>query len=219
MGDLLGGILSYAGTLDTNSSNQAMANANNAFSAQQFATRYQTTVKDLQAAGLNPMLAYTQGGGSPPTGTLPPPRQNAIGSAVSAYQSLRANDAQVKLNDEQAKAATAQAEVSRTQALANIATEAQKRQDTNTSAAAEAVSRKQLDSIAADIDLKKSSTLQTNAQTARTNIETLRAQQEADIAAPEVAKSKTWWGRNVSPYIRDFSTTVNTAASAARVAK
>jgi hypothetical protein len=37
------------------------------FSAQQFASRYQTTVKDMQAAGLNPMLAYTQGGGNAPT--------------------------------------------------------------------------------------------------------------------------------------------------------
>lgn len=37
------------------------------FSAQQFANRYQTTVKDMKAAGLNPMLAYSQGGGSPPT--------------------------------------------------------------------------------------------------------------------------------------------------------
>jgi hypothetical protein len=38
-----------------------------AFSASQFASRYQTTVKDMQAAGLNPMLAYSQGGGSAPT--------------------------------------------------------------------------------------------------------------------------------------------------------
>lgn len=37
------------------------------FSAQQFATRYQTTTKDMQAAGLNPMLAYSQGGGNAPT--------------------------------------------------------------------------------------------------------------------------------------------------------
>lgn len=36
------------------------------FSAAQFASRYQTTVKDMQAAGLNPMLAYSQGGGFSP---------------------------------------------------------------------------------------------------------------------------------------------------------
>ena len=51
--------------------NEAQADqaaAANAFSAQQFATRYQTTVKDMQAAGLNPMLAYSQGGGAPPSG-------------------------------------------------------------------------------------------------------------------------------------------------------
>jgi len=38
-----------------------------AFSAQQFATRYQTQVADMKAAGLNPMLAYTQGPGSAPS--------------------------------------------------------------------------------------------------------------------------------------------------------
>jgi len=40
------------------------------FSAQQYATRYQTQVKDLKAAGLNPMLAYMQSPGSAPSGVL-----------------------------------------------------------------------------------------------------------------------------------------------------
>lgn len=39
------------------------------FSAQQFEKRYQTTVNDMKAAGLNPMLAYSQGGGSPQGGS------------------------------------------------------------------------------------------------------------------------------------------------------
>ena len=39
------------------------------FSAQQFASRYQTTVADMKAAGLNPMLSYSQGGGTAPSGT------------------------------------------------------------------------------------------------------------------------------------------------------
>lgn len=38
------------------------------FSAQQYATRYQTQVRDLRAAGLNPMLAYAQSPGGGPSG-------------------------------------------------------------------------------------------------------------------------------------------------------
>jgi len=66
-GDIFSAILGYQGTQDTNASRENIANSANAFSAQQFATRYQTTTKDMEAAGLNPMLAYSQGGGSPPT--------------------------------------------------------------------------------------------------------------------------------------------------------
>lgn len=65
----------------------------NAFSAQQFATRYQTTVKDMQAAGLNPMLAYSQGVGSSPSGAV----SNAApyGDAGSSINQSRLTSAQV----------------------------------------------------------------------------------------------------------------------------
>jgi len=66
-GALMAGGLGYMGTEMTNQANAARADASNQWSADQFASRYQTTVKDLEAAGLNPMLAYSQGGGSPPT--------------------------------------------------------------------------------------------------------------------------------------------------------
>ena len=60
VGDLVTGWLN-------NEAAQDRQNAAQSFSVNQFATRYQTTVKDMQAAGLNPMLAYAQGGGSPPS--------------------------------------------------------------------------------------------------------------------------------------------------------
>lgn len=63
---LLGGGAKAVGAWYDNRQAQKRQREAQDFSAQQFATRYQTTVKDLKAAGLNPMLAYTQGGGTPP---------------------------------------------------------------------------------------------------------------------------------------------------------
>ena len=62
-GSLIGGMLNNSAASDRQDSA-------NAFSAQQFATRYQTTVKDMAAAGLNPMLAYSGISGSAPTGSI-----------------------------------------------------------------------------------------------------------------------------------------------------
>jgi len=64
---MLAEMASVAGGLMNNMFAQQRQDDAQAFSASQFATRYQTTVKDMQAAGLSPMLAYSQGGGSAPT--------------------------------------------------------------------------------------------------------------------------------------------------------
>jgi hypothetical protein len=56
------------GGIDTNAQNRNSAEQAQTFSAQQYATRYQTQVADMKAAGLNPMLAYSQSPGSSPTG-------------------------------------------------------------------------------------------------------------------------------------------------------
>lgn len=58
-GDLFGGVVN---NLFANSRQEDAQN----FSAQQYATRYQTQVKDLKSAGLNPMMAYMQAPGPSP---------------------------------------------------------------------------------------------------------------------------------------------------------
>jgi hypothetical protein len=67
------------------------------FSADQFAKRYQTTTADMKAAGLNPMLAYSQGGGNAPTSSAA--SAQGFGSpgiaAVNAQLQTEMNSAQV----------------------------------------------------------------------------------------------------------------------------
>lgn len=74
------------GGIDRNETAQAMANSAQDFSAQQYATRYQTQVKDMQAAGLNPMLAYMQAPGPSPQGVTYNP-VNAFERTASDYNS------------------------------------------------------------------------------------------------------------------------------------
>lgn len=102
-GGLLGGVASLIGGNKANESNQQIAAANNEWSAQQYATRYQTTVNDLKAAGLNPMLAYGQGPGTAPTASQVAPMQNALGAAVEGYNKTRGTSAQAALQTEQLK--------------------------------------------------------------------------------------------------------------------
>jgi hypothetical protein len=125
IGSVVGGVADILGQQSTNKQNIALQNQANAFSAEQFATRYQTTVDDLTKAGLNPMLAYGQGGGSPPSAvgiaqqTNPYQRAGdvagkALGAANTAMQT-QLTDAQVAesmsrtgVNDEDRKLKSAQ---------------------------------------------------------------------------------------------------------------
>ena len=106
----IGGVLGFIGQQQTNQKNWDMAQAANAASAEQAArqmafqermrdTQYQTAVQDMKAAGLNPMLAYTQGGAGTPTGAMGQVSTakvgNVIGSALAGAQSLSMNEAEI----------------------------------------------------------------------------------------------------------------------------
>lgn len=89
LGSAIGGFLGYKGQKDTNETNQGISReqmafqermANNAmdFSERMSDTAYQRAMKDMESAGLNPMLAYSQGGASTPLG------QSAPGAAIAA---------------------------------------------------------------------------------------------------------------------------------------
>lgn len=84
---LASGVAGFLGQQSTNASNRDLAAENTAFQERMSNTAYQRQVKDLEAAGLNPMLAYIKGGGaSTPSGTVLP-MQNAIAAGTSSAES------------------------------------------------------------------------------------------------------------------------------------
>lgn len=105
---LAGGILGYIGQRKTNSANAALAQRQMDFQAEMSNTAYQRAMADMRAAGLNPMLAYAQGGASAPSGQTAQ-MQNANSSlqsgineatakavnAVKTHQDIRYSDAQI----------------------------------------------------------------------------------------------------------------------------
>ena len=79
--------MNYIGQSSANDTNMEIASNNTAFQERMSNTAYQRQVKDMEAAGLNPMLAYLKGGGaSTPTGSITQV-QNPFASAASSAES------------------------------------------------------------------------------------------------------------------------------------
>jgi hypothetical protein len=115
VGTAIGAVGSYLGKSSANQANQAMAQQQMDYQRMMSDTSYQRSVKDLKAAGLNPMLAYTQGGASTPQGataTMEDVAGNATTSAMSAAataQQIRSQEAAMQLTGAQIESTEAEA--------------------------------------------------------------------------------------------------------------
>lgn len=112
--EFVGAALSYAGARNANKMNRRMAQEQMGFQERMSNTAYQRAVQDMRAAGINPMVAFSQGGASSPSGALST-NQNEFSQGVTSAVELRRARAELKNLE-------AQNDLIRSQILVNQAT-------------------------------------------------------------------------------------------------
>ncbi|QXP08436.1 MAG: DNA pilot protein [Arizlama microvirus] len=87
-GALVGGLFGSSGQKSANKTNIKLAREQMDFQERMSSTAYQRAVADMQSAGLNPMLAYSQGGASAPMGSMPTVQNEGSAGVSSASQAM-----------------------------------------------------------------------------------------------------------------------------------
>jgi hypothetical protein len=222
IGALGTGAANIYGQTSANSANAAQARAQQEFQASQTGTSYQRGVADMKAAGLNPMLAYSQGGASSGSGA-----QATMGNAIapgtsSAFQGLQTL-AGLGLTKAQIENTNAQTDFTASQTAMQDIRTAQIVQDTQTSASSagqiQAATKKiheETPGAGADSRYKLGSLADRLATTAAESRSASIDAQLKGLGVNKASAESSFWGSaagKASPYLNLAGETANSAAS------
>lgn len=107
-----GAVLSKKGASDQNKASRREAQRNRDFQERMRNTEWQSAVADMEAAGINPALAYSQGGASTPGGAQAP-IVDELQNVASSAQQMRAHQKSMDLLDAQIDKARGEASSAR----------------------------------------------------------------------------------------------------------
>lgn len=250
-------ILANKGQQDANDAQAEQAQLNRDFNSAEAAktrewqenmrqTQYQTAVSDLKAAGLNPMLAYQQGGAGTPSGaTASSSSMPQIGNKVAAALTAGAQAAQImnlKAQTEKTQAdtevshATAKQVEAQTHLTTSSTTKVQQetenlketinqirqnvhlqRAQTGESLNKQVLTVQQAELTRIEQQLTQGKIGLTEAQTQLTRVTTKLSELDVAGSQNKSDSDKTWWGRNVRPYLGDLGSATNSATKAGRL--
>jgi len=185
---LIGGAAGYFGQESANRTNLEIAQRQMDFQREMSSTSWQRGVKDMRLAGINPMLAYSQGGASSPGGAgIPVGNSGAAAvqgasSAINSYNSSRSTSAQNAMLNQQ----TTNLKQTQGQIMANTAAAYAQAQATTAQSALYAANTQVALANAKSVHIDNA-------------LKTLAIPQATNSAA----KASTWFGKNVTPYIND----------------